>query len=107
VLDLLEQVGGERIEVVHVGGGGALNRLLCQLTANACDRPVVAGPAESTALGNVLVQLMADGEASSLAEMREIARNSARIDRYDPDPDRGRSAERTAEFCARFPIALG
>lgn len=107
VLDLLEQVGGDRIEVVHIVGGGALNRLLCQLTADACDRPVVAGPAESTALGNVLVQLMADGEASSLADIREIARNSARIERYEPSPDRTLSARRREAFAVRFPVPLG
>ncbi|MFM9108704.1 MAG: rhamnulokinase family protein [Chloroflexota bacterium] len=107
VLDLLEQVGGERIGVVHIVGGGALNRLLCQLTADACDRPVVAGPAESTALGNVLVQLMADGEASSLAEIREIARNSATISRYEPDRNRTRNADRRAAFARLFPIRTG
>jgi rhamnulokinase len=107
VLGLLEQVGGRQIEVVHVVGGGALNRLLCQLTADACDRPVIAGPAESTALGNVLVQLMADGEAGTLGEIREIARNSAQITRYEPGSDQQRRAERRGEFDRRFPVPLG
>ncbi|MGI9253985.1 MAG: rhamnulokinase, partial [Thermomicrobiales bacterium] len=107
VLDLLEQVGGERIEAVHIVGGGALNRLLCQLTADACGRPVIAGPAESTALGNVLVQLMADGEASSLADIRQIARASSHIVRYEPGSDQAQHVERRAEFDRLFPIPLG
>ena len=47
--------------IVHLVGGGARNRLLCQLTADACGRPVVAGPVEATAMGNVLVQARALG----------------------------------------------
>ena len=57
-----------RIEVVHLIGGGSRNALLCQLTADLRGRPVLAGPVEATALGNVLVQARADGELGSLAE---------------------------------------
>ena len=52
---------GATVEVVHLVGGGARNALLCQLTADACGRPVVAGPVEATAMGNVLVQARAHG----------------------------------------------
>ena len=60
-------------EVIHVVGGGARNRLLCQLTADLTGRPVFAGPIEATALGNVLAQAMATGEVADLAQARELS----------------------------------
>src|SRR5262249_53127029 len=84
VLTRLEAVTGERIDVVHVVGGGSKHRLLNQLTADACRRPVLAGPAEATALGNVLVQARAAGEVGSLAELRAVVRASVPVDRFDP-----------------------
>jgi rhamnulokinase len=77
VLDQLQLVTGREVEVVHVIGGGARNELLCRLTADALGRPVLAGPVEATALGNVLVQARAVGELGSLAEMRAVAAASA------------------------------
>jgi len=84
VLGALEEVTNERIEVIHVVGGGSQNALLNQLTANACQRPVVAGPVEATAMGNLLVQVRASGELASLVEMREIVRQSTRVRRFKP-----------------------
>ena len=55
------RLSGRRIETVHLVGGGARNEPLCRLTARACELPVVAGPVEATALGNVLVQARAAG----------------------------------------------
>jgi rhamnulokinase len=72
------------VETIHVVGGGARNALLCQLTADACRRPVLAGPVEATALGNVLVQAMGTGEVRDLAEARAIARASAGVVTYEP-----------------------
>jgi rhamnulokinase len=72
VLDLLERASGRSIERVHVIGGGARNRLLCQLTATICERPVDAGPVEATALGNVLVQARAAGVVGSRAAGRAL-----------------------------------
>ena len=74
---------------VHVIGGGSQHRLLCQLTANACGLPVIAGPVEATAMGNILVQARAAGEVASLREMRDLRRSveqraSASDARYDP-----------------------
>jgi rhamnulokinase len=84
VLERLEELLGRRIDVVHVVGGGSQNGLLNQLTADACDRPVVAGPVEATAIGNVLVQLIGLGAIGSLAEGREVVRLSFEGTTYEP-----------------------
>jgi rhamnulokinase len=84
VIDQLEALNGRRLEVVHIVGGGAQNTLLCQLSADACGRPVIAGPTEGTALGNALVQLMALGELSSLADARRVLRASIETTVYRP-----------------------
>src|SRR5690606_16297715 len=76
VLGYLESLNGRKLETIHMVGGGTQNELLCQLTADACERPVVAGPVEATALGNILVQAWAMGEIGGLAEAREIVRES-------------------------------
>ena len=84
VLDWLEQLVGVRFRAIHIVGGGTQNRPLCQATAEACRRPVVAGPVEATATGNVLVQAMADGTIGSLAEAREVVARSFPVARYEP-----------------------
>ena len=66
-------------------GGGIRNTLLNQFTANAAGRPVVTGPAEATALGNVLVQAYARREIDSLAGIREVVRNSTELATFEPD----------------------
>src|SRR6266852_6560915 len=76
VLERLEQLLGRRLEVIHVVGGGSQNRLLCQFTADACNRQVLAGPVEATAIGNLLTQAIGLGALSSLAEAREVVRRS-------------------------------
>ncbi len=74
--------------MVHVVGGGARNDLLCRLTADACGVPVLAGPVEATALGNVLVQARAHGaDLPDLAAMRALLRATQDLVRYDPDTD--------------------
>jgi rhamnulokinase len=74
--------------VVHVVGGGSRNELLCQLTADACGLPVVAGPAEATALGNILVQARALGVApGSLDGMRALLRDGHKLRHYAPAGD--------------------
>ena len=67
-------------------GGGARNELLCQLTADVCDREVVTGPVEATALGNVLVQAMALGELDGLADVRRVVARSVAPRRLSPHP---------------------
>ncbi len=84
VLAGLEEAAGNRIDVIHIVGGGSRNQLLNQLAANACRRPVIAGPVEATVLGNLLVQARAQGELSSLSQIRETVRASADVERFDP-----------------------
>lgn len=84
VLDQLQEVTGNDIQVVHVVGGGARNELLCQLTADIVCRPLLAGPVEATAIGNLLVQAIAIGALESLERAREVARRSVRLRVFEP-----------------------
>ena len=84
MLGWLEELTGNRIEVIHIVGGGSQSAILNQFTADACQRPVVTGPVEATALGNLLVQVRASGELASLAEMREVIRKSSDVVTYQP-----------------------
>lgn len=82
-----QRLSGKEVEVVHVVGGGARNELLCRLTAQVCGLPVVAGPVEAAALGNVLVQARAVGAVQgSLGELRALLRSTQPLRRYDPTP---------------------
>lgn len=83
-LDQLETLLGHRVDAIHIVGGGSRNALLCQFTADACDRPVLAGPVEATAIGNVLVQMLAMGELASMSDAREVVRRSFPITEYQP-----------------------
>ena len=85
-LDKLEEMQGRRIGVVHIIGGGLQNELLCQFAADAMQRPVVTGPVEATAMGNILMQALALGEIASLDEGRELVRNSCEVKTYEPGP---------------------
>jgi len=84
VIDQLRLVLGHPVERIHVIGGGSRNDLLCRFTANATGLPVVAGPAEATAVGNILVQAMAMGRVASPAEIRAIIRESFELRTYAP-----------------------
>jgi rhamnulokinase len=87
VLDWLEELIGHRLGEIRIIGGGAKNRLLNQFTANATGRPVVAGPVEATALGNIAMQMLATGAVSSLADARAIVDRSFPTERYEPQSD--------------------
>jgi len=78
------ELTGRAVDEVHMVGGGSRNGLLCRLTAEACERDVLAGPAEATSMGNLLVQAMATGEIASLDELRDVVRRSADVVRYEP-----------------------
>ena len=76
---------GRHVAVVHIVGGGSANALLCQLTADATELPVVAGPAEATAIGNLLVQARAHGLIEGdLAALRAVVRATQPLQRFEP-----------------------
>jgi rhamnulokinase len=101
VIDTLESLTGA-VRTIHVVGGGARNAVLCQFTANACGRPVIAGPVEATAAGNVMVQAMAQGRVASLGEIRAVIARSVEQTVYEP---RQRSEwEAAAERFARLAL---
>ncbi len=83
-LDMLKRISPHPIEKLHVIGGGSKNAYMCQLTANAIGMPVIAGPAEGTAMGNLLVQAMALGYLDSLSDIRRVVRNSVKTETYLP-----------------------
>jgi rhamnulokinase len=88
VLERQEEMLGRRLDVIHIVGGGSQNELLCQLAADACNRPVVAGPVEATAIGNVLVQAIGLGLLGTLEEAREVVRRSFDVRTFTPgNPD--------------------
>jgi len=85
-IEELETVTGHRIERLHVVGGGSKDAVLSQLIADAISRPVVAGPAESSSAGNILVQAMALGDVGSPDELRRIVGRSFTVTEYVPGP---------------------
>jgi len=101
VLRSLEQLCGYRIREIRVIGGGSKNRLLNQFTANATGRRILAGPTEATALGNIAMQILATGEASSLAEVRAIVDRSFPMEVFEPvETDQWeQQAERFEQYC--------
>ena len=85
VLDQLREVSGKPLDKLHIIGGGTQNELLNQFTANATGVPVVTGPAEATAAGNLMVQAMAKGYVSDIDEIREVIRDSFALKTYLPE----------------------
>ncbi|MCC7492753.1 MAG: rhamnulokinase [Fimbriimonadaceae bacterium] len=85
VVERLEEVRGSRLEQLNIVGGGTQNKLLSQLTADATGRPVVAGPVEATATGNLLLQALAIGELGSLDEVRAVVRASFELETFTPN----------------------
>ncbi|MEU9017921.1 rhamnulokinase family protein [Actinomadura sp. NPDC048394] len=92
------RLSGQEIDVVHLVGGGSRNELLCRLTADASGLPVVAGPVEATALGNVLTQARAHGLAGTLAESRALVAATQPLRRYEPSGDDARWAGAAARL---------
>ncbi|MFF8794288.1 rhamnulokinase [Streptomyces globisporus] len=100
-----QHLADREADVVHLVGGGARNALLCQLTADACGVPVVAGPAEAAAFGNVLVQARAHGLPGDLASTRELIARTQPLTRYEPsgDPTAWEAAARRTEDARPLP----
>ncbi len=86
-LETLLDVTGKTTDRIHVGGGGVRNELFCRLLASASGRPVVAGPTEATAVGNLLTQLRAFDGVADLTEGRRLVRNSTDFAVYEPVAD--------------------
>ena len=84
VMQSIKKLTGTEVDVIHIVGGGCQNRLLNQLTANACGKPVMAGPVEATVLGNLLVQARTSGSLTTLKDIREVVQNSTAMDTFEP-----------------------
>ena len=98
----IELVGGKPINVIHIVGGGAQNKPLCQFTANATGVPVVAGPTEATAIGNIMVQAISTGLIGSISDAREIISHSFELETYEP-----RDSEQWNQAYERFLAITG
>ena len=85
VLERLERLQGKRLDTIHIVGGGTQNRLLSQFTADCTGRPVITGPIEATAAGNLLMQLVALGQLASVDEAREVVRRSFDVEHFEPN----------------------
>ncbi len=97
VLEGLCAAAGHEIDALHIIGGGSKNHMLNQMTANVLGIPVIAGPTEATAIGNVLMQAYGCGQVGSLAEIREIVRRSTETAEFTPE-DRAMWADAYARF---------
>jgi sugar (pentulose or hexulose) kinase len=84
VLEIIENMTGSSSDLLHVVGGGSKNALLCQMTANATGKTVIAGPDEATAIGNIMMQAVADGTFSSIEEGKKVILSSFDLKMYGP-----------------------
>ncbi len=100
-LEEIQDCTGEEYPGIHMVGGGTQSALLCQFTANACGRPVYAGPVEATVYGNIAVQLMADGSIADLEQARQIVAASEKIHRFEPR-DEALWKEAYAGYCEKM-----
>ena len=97
----IEQISantGKHFQVLHLLGGGTKDTFLCQMAANTLRFPVVAGPTEATALGNILLQLIALGEIPDLNAGRALIRTQEAVKEYIPEPSHELEAAYEA-FC--------
>jgi sugar (pentulose or hexulose) kinase len=85
-IEALEDITSKSYDELYIVGGGCRDALLCELTAEISGRTVSAGPGEATALGNMMIQLLASGEIASIAEGRALIRKTQDIKIYEPRP---------------------
>jgi sugar (pentulose or hexulose) kinase len=95
----IESLMGRSAKVIHVVGGGTKDGFLSQMTADACGVPVAAGPEEATAIGNLMMQLIAADEVADITEARRIVSNSFALKHYEPTRERAAWDEAYARFC--------
>ena len=98
-VEKMDEMKGKRTPFINIVGGGTKEAPLCQLAADACGRPVYAGPVEATAIGNIAVQAIAAGEIKNVAEAREVVRSSFDIDHYEPKGNADMWDDGYARFC--------
>jgi rhamnulokinase len=97
-LEMCEQITGKTIKTIHVIGGGAQHKLLCQAIADASSRNVYAGPVESTAIGNIMSQAITSGDVANIEQAREIIRNSFELTKFSPNPENKNQFQQAIEF---------
>jgi sugar (pentulose or hexulose) kinase len=102
-LEIMEKVLSISFKVINIVGGGSKDALMCRFTADACKRPVAAGPVDATVLGNMLVQLIAARETASISEGRNIIAASFPPTWYEPE-NTALWEENYARYCAFFPL---
>ena len=83
-LERLEEIKGQRIDTLNIVGGGCQNKLLNQFAADSLNRPVITGPIEGAAIGNLLAQAMALGDIQTMDELRTVVRRSEAVSTYEP-----------------------
>ena len=84
-LEHLEKIKGTHLDQLNIVGGGIQNKLLNQMVADSLNRPVVTGPIEGAAMGNLLVQAMALGDVKDIDQLRQIVRNSEAVETWTPN----------------------
>ncbi|MFZ2653683.1 MAG: FGGY-family carbohydrate kinase [Victivallales bacterium] len=99
----LQSITGVRYECLNIVGGGCQNKLLMQLSADALDIPVIAGPVEATAIGNLMAQAIADGKLASLADGREIVKASFPVETYKPQKKQTALFEKSLDKFRKLP----
>ena len=99
VVEMIQTLKGRPARVIHVVGGGTKDGFLSQMTADACNVPVAAGPEEATAIGNLMMQAIALGEVKDLKEARRIIAASFALKHYEPTADRAAWDEAYGKFC--------
>ena len=98
-VDTIVKLQGKPANMINVVGGGTKDKFLSQMTADACGIPVCAGPEEATAIGNLVMQAIAQGEIKDLAQAREVVANSFEMKHYQPCTEREAWDEAYERFC--------